>query len=973
MKTKIFIILLLLSPLISNARLATEEDFSYIVQNTQTEIIINQDGSYETNETMTYKVLKDAAKDQLSLYKIQFDPSTEDVSIVEAYVENGSAKIIVDKSNIHNSSIAAKGLGLVSVSEIAIAFSQIKPGSLVYIKCKVKNKIGVFGKYFTHNITYGSRYLEMQNSLKITSPRPLFFKSSDPTKVLTISQHKIKDGPYLLEAQMKGPYVNIAVQENGTIPKTDYTTLTISNLETWPKLRKFINSRIVLPQQKETLPQPLLQALSSIAPEATFEKKVDTILSYITSEYDYLGDWRGAGKYIPKPIDKIVADRFGDCKDFSNLLLRMLQHLGIKADYALVERSYDPQLISEENMPSHEYFNHMIVRVENEGKTYWIDPTNKYSIGLNTRNDINERNALVLGKNKNILEKIEKTNSTKDLLFNSKNYVFSSADEASVDAHFKMGGEISRLILDGLKGKSKVEFQDAMLKMIARNEHTVVSSFNSLDTKEKAYYDLNIKTKYIANKIAQKDGHSPENFIVLPNIDIIAVLGNFRKSNVGSLSLQLIPNIKNEYFYKNIFLAGSSPRVCDIKSEWLDATRKIEKRADGIILNDEVIIKKPQLTPDDYNHKGFEAIIGDAARCFLSNNLQYNFGTKKHYDRISQFELTLSKLSPAQKILSRIEKAGKILDNRSEAKTNESYTSEDARLMMEQNLAEAPHDSETLRILGAYFANNSLIVGNDREQNSLKRALFYLDESLAADKNNKSAQIDKVGVFMDMQQLSAAKDILYKEILIWDKSKLSHRQTRKIMYSLYQLNDKSQADLYYDLALKLAVTNLEKAKVMSRRAFYLLGINQYSECVKQYKQALTYYDKEAWDHGNLSICYLWNNQTDLAIESSKKALSIMDYGAAHSVLADAYIKKGQEYTSKYMLTEAIEYYNLAALEFPGVDPYLGLADLYLRQRKIEKAKEAASKSLAYTDARTTPKIVEERLKEIFARANVAYP
>lgn len=85
------------------------------------------------------------------------------------------------------------------------------------------------------------------------------------------------------------------------------------------------------------------------------------------------------GSYIPRPVDAIVHDGFGDCKDKSTLLVAILRRLGVEAYPALTDaiNGYGlPDLL-----PSPNDFNHMIVLIRYDGKDYWIDPTMSHQGG----------------------------------------------------------------------------------------------------------------------------------------------------------------------------------------------------------------------------------------------------------------------------------------------------------------------------------------------------------------------------------------------------------------------------------------------------------------------------------------------------------------------------------------------------------------------------------------------------------------
>lgn len=81
----------------------------------------------------------------------------------------------------------------------------------------------------------------------------------------------------------------------------------------------------------------------------------------------------GTGGFVPRKLNRIWASRSGDCKDASHLLSAVLRQVGMDAVPALVNTDRGPVLMDEP--PSLHAFNHCIVRLRLDGRTYWLDPT----------------------------------------------------------------------------------------------------------------------------------------------------------------------------------------------------------------------------------------------------------------------------------------------------------------------------------------------------------------------------------------------------------------------------------------------------------------------------------------------------------------------------------------------------------------------------------------------------------------------
>lgn len=103
------------------------------------------------------------------------------------------------------------------------------------------------------------------------------------------------------------------------------------------------------------------------------EAAVLKAIAFVQDEIRYTGLELGAHAYTPYPPAEVLRRRYGDCKDKTQLLTGLLRHLGLRADPALVDTGLREHLADQ--LPSPRVFDHVIVRFEFEGETYWIDAT----------------------------------------------------------------------------------------------------------------------------------------------------------------------------------------------------------------------------------------------------------------------------------------------------------------------------------------------------------------------------------------------------------------------------------------------------------------------------------------------------------------------------------------------------------------------------------------------------------------------
>ena len=100
---------------------------------------------------------------------------------------------------------------------------------------------------------------------------------------------------------------------------------------------------------------------------------IEQIANAVAENVRYLAiELEGAG-WTPNEPQKVLSERYGDCKDMSMLTVALLRSLGIEAWPALLRTRDVGALDGTIVTPS--LMNHMIVNVQSGGKEYWVDPT----------------------------------------------------------------------------------------------------------------------------------------------------------------------------------------------------------------------------------------------------------------------------------------------------------------------------------------------------------------------------------------------------------------------------------------------------------------------------------------------------------------------------------------------------------------------------------------------------------------------
>lgn len=129
---------------------------------------------------------------------------------------------------------------------------------------------------------------------------------------------------------------------------------------------------------------------------ADFLDRIRSVAAFMQQKIRYVGIEIGIGGYIPHPAEEVFRNQYGDCKDKVTLMIAMLDAVGVRATWVMVDTDRG---VVDPNVPSL-IGDHMIAAIEippgyqnpalkavvtaKNGKRYLIfDPTNEYvPIGL---------------------------------------------------------------------------------------------------------------------------------------------------------------------------------------------------------------------------------------------------------------------------------------------------------------------------------------------------------------------------------------------------------------------------------------------------------------------------------------------------------------------------------------------------------------------------------------------------------------
>lgn len=185
---------------------------------------------------------------------------------------------------------------------------------------------------------------------------------------------------------------NIAQLEiDPSVPASAYLPEQVSWSEfaDWSEVARW--AQALFAKAQDPAPEVVAEAEAIRAQAATPAGQLRLALDFVQTQIRYFGTEIGEYSHEPAAPAKVLGQRFGDCKDKTTLLVALLHQLGIEAQPALVSTFFLDAVA--DMQPSPLAFNHVIARVEFEGKPYWLDGTRAYQTGA-----IGTRGTTGLGK-----------------------------------------------------------------------------------------------------------------------------------------------------------------------------------------------------------------------------------------------------------------------------------------------------------------------------------------------------------------------------------------------------------------------------------------------------------------------------------------------------------------------------------------------------------------------------------------------
>ncbi len=595
----------------AQARWLKIDESPTVIDRLHVAVDVRKDGTYTQTVHEIIKVQSDDAKVNASIFSIEYNSATDEPEVIEAFTENGKNRYPVPASAIEDRDKGdSRDYDALRIRKVV--YPQVQVGSRLHIKYRIVNKKPLLQDRWSAWFSFSPWIHIKDMKITVRSERPLFHEISDPGRYL---KYRLNNKNKFFEVSNRKTLPGwVHAEKNAWFHPAGSSQVWLSTEKDWAPFLSEIEK-----EYEKILDEKLPSKLESWVREAkrkkTPEEKMLSILEKMSVEFRYFGDWRRHnGGLVPRTLAEIEASRYGDCKDLSILVTRLLRELGLNARVALVRRGENPYGEAPDyNLPSIYRFNHAVLTVQTDQNRYWLDPTNPVA-SLHPNYDISGRPAWVISKEGGRFVRLAKSEPKHFQHFHEHTYRFLGEDRVKVNVLARLKNFGPFRLANDLFLNSRSSVLTSTLDYFSEGQEVRSYKFKKEPRSDRRLKDMEIELEYESGRIGYNAG--ADHFWVIPDGFLE---GAFYETEDRESDLRLADNPYHFIAARrliNVRLAQSAPPACRIQSRWMDLERTVTVDNNDLLIVQTVVLKQPFIRRTEYRSPEFREVQVQAKRCF---------------------------------------------------------------------------------------------------------------------------------------------------------------------------------------------------------------------------------------------------------------------------------------------------------------------------------------------------------------------
>lgn len=342
---------------------------AYIVENFQTRIDFQADGTSVTQVSAKYRVLSVAGVEQLGLLVFTYNGASEVLKIDYVRVQRPDGAVIetpLASAEDMTAQITRVAPMYTDYRERHVPVKGLAVGDLLEYRTELQVTHPLISGEFWYEYAFSHDHAMKQQELEISVPGEKYVQVNSPDFKPVVTKLRGRT-EYLWKIPESSGKAITPLRTGSDFPSVQLTTF-----RSWKDVGNWW-SRL---ERQAAIPTPDVRAKAAELTRGLKSptEKLNAIYHYVSTQIRYISISFGIGRYQPHAASDVLNNLYGDCKDKHTLLAALLDAAGLKAYPALVSmtREIDPQV------PSPAQFDH-VVSVVPDGtrgeKFVWLDTT----------------------------------------------------------------------------------------------------------------------------------------------------------------------------------------------------------------------------------------------------------------------------------------------------------------------------------------------------------------------------------------------------------------------------------------------------------------------------------------------------------------------------------------------------------------------------------------------------------------------
>lgn len=392
----------------ASARWSTFENAPLHIKRHDISVSIAKDGSWKLKGYLELKINTASGRLAMAAYKLPLGDENEEMKILSAEILEPTVTRTVPLSSIVLRDVEGTAPRLrppfYGVRAYTIPFGDLPVGTITRISYESSLKRPRVPGLFSMTFDWGLEYPQFAGSITLAAMDPLYLDVSRAGRAaLSFQKGRQAGGITVWRADLKTPlYAKPDGEVGGILSTASVARLQVANKVGWSSITDTLAPRYQA-LASEALPGEFQKIVEKAKTLPKTEDRLNLVIDMLNAFVSYHREWSHIdGGYVPLRLSSLVQIKRGDSKDFALATTAILRALGYSADVALVwQQAPTEKLWIEETptTPSLLLFNHAIVRLNEQGRIRYFDPSNPVPFSEGHLSDVAGSWALALTKN----------------------------------------------------------------------------------------------------------------------------------------------------------------------------------------------------------------------------------------------------------------------------------------------------------------------------------------------------------------------------------------------------------------------------------------------------------------------------------------------------------------------------------------------------------------------------------------------